>query len=62
MVVELETSGGPLRFFGPPIRFSDTPASVRTPPPGLGAHTDEVLRSLGFDDAGIARLRADGVV
>jgi len=62
MVVEMETAGGPMRFFGPPIRFSDTPASVRTPPPALGAHTDEVLRSLGFDAAAIVRLREDGVV
>jgi crotonobetainyl-CoA:carnitine CoA-transferase CaiB-like acyl-CoA transferase len=62
MVVEMETPAGPMRFFGPPVRLSDTPASVRTPPPALGQHTDEVLRSLGVDDAAIARLRADRVV
>ena len=62
MVVEMETASGPMRFFGPPIRLSETPASVRTPPPGLGTDTDAVLRSAGFDDAAIAKLRADGVV
>jgi crotonobetainyl-CoA:carnitine CoA-transferase CaiB-like acyl-CoA transferase len=62
MVVEMDTSGGPARFFGPPLRLSDTPASIRTPPTGLGQHTDAVLRSLGLDDAAIARLRSDGVV
>ena len=62
MVVEMDTAFGPTKFFGTPIRLSDTPASIRTPPAGLGAHTDEVLRSLGLDDAAIARLRADGVV
>ena len=62
MVVELDTPSGPTRFFGPPIKLSDTPASVRTPPAGLGAHTDEVLASVGYDAAAIARLRADGVV
>ncbi len=62
MVVEMETPSGPTRFFGPPIMLSETPASVRTPPAGLGAHTDDVLRGLGYDDAAIARLRADGVV
>jgi crotonobetainyl-CoA:carnitine CoA-transferase CaiB-like acyl-CoA transferase len=62
MVVEMETAAGPTRFFGPPIKFTDTPAAVRTPPPGLGAHTDEVLRSLGFDDAAIAEMRRDGIV
>jgi crotonobetainyl-CoA:carnitine CoA-transferase CaiB-like acyl-CoA transferase len=60
MVVEMDTSAGPIP--GPPIRLSDTPASIRTPPAGLGAHTDEALRSLGLDDAAIARLRSDGVV
>ena len=60
MVVELDTAFGPTRFFGPPIRLSDTPASIRTPPAGLGAHTDEVLRSLGLADTAIARLRSRG--
>jgi crotonobetainyl-CoA:carnitine CoA-transferase CaiB-like acyl-CoA transferase len=62
MIVEMDTAGGPMRFFGPPIRLSETPASVRTPPPGLGADTDAVLASLGFDAGAIATLRADGVV
>jgi crotonobetainyl-CoA:carnitine CoA-transferase CaiB-like acyl-CoA transferase len=62
MVVEMETPSGPTRFFGPPIKLSETPASVRTPPAGLGAHTDEVLASIGFDAATIARLRAAGTV
>jgi crotonobetainyl-CoA:carnitine CoA-transferase CaiB-like acyl-CoA transferase len=62
MVVEMDTPAGPTRFFGPPIKLSATPASVRTPPAGLGAHTDQVLASLGFDADAIARLRADGVV
>lgn len=62
MVVEMETAAGPTRFFGPPIRLSETPASVRTPPPGLGADTAAVLASLGFDAASIANLRADGVI
>jgi crotonobetainyl-CoA:carnitine CoA-transferase CaiB-like acyl-CoA transferase len=62
MVVEMDTPAGPTRYFGPPIKLSETPASVRTPPAGLGAHTDEVLASLGFDADAIARLRADGVV
>ena len=30
--------------------------------PGLGQHTDALLRELGFDDAGIAGLRRDGAV
>jgi crotonobetainyl-CoA:carnitine CoA-transferase CaiB-like acyl-CoA transferase len=62
MVVEMTTPAGPVRFFGPPLRLSDTPASIRTPPAALGAHTDEVLGALGLAAAEIARLRAERVV
>jgi crotonobetainyl-CoA:carnitine CoA-transferase CaiB-like acyl-CoA transferase len=37
-------------------------ASYRTPPPRLGEHTDDVLRSLGYDDARIAELRTNKVI
>jgi crotonobetainyl-CoA:carnitine CoA-transferase CaiB-like acyl-CoA transferase len=62
MVVEMDTPSGPTRFFGPPIRLSETPASIRTPPAGLGEHTDAVLRELDLDAAAIAALRDAGVV
>jgi crotonobetainyl-CoA:carnitine CoA-transferase CaiB-like acyl-CoA transferase len=51
-----------MRFPGPPIRLSETPAAIRTPPARFGQHTDEVLRELGLGDAEISALRADGVV
>jgi crotonobetainyl-CoA:carnitine CoA-transferase CaiB-like acyl-CoA transferase len=62
MVVEMETPAGPMRFPGPPIKLSETPASIRTPPPIFGADTDAVLAALGCDAEAISRLRADGVV
>lgn len=37
-------------------------AEVRTPPPALGQHTDEVLREIGVSDADIASLRSEGIV
>src|SRR5882672_10120466 len=49
-------------MLGPPIKLSDTPASLRTPPATFGEHTEEVLRALGLADDAIAELRADGVV
>jgi crotonobetainyl-CoA:carnitine CoA-transferase CaiB-like acyl-CoA transferase len=46
----------------PPFALSKTPASVRTPPPLLGEHSDEILAELGYDAAAIAALRAARVV
>jgi crotonobetainyl-CoA:carnitine CoA-transferase CaiB-like acyl-CoA transferase len=45
-----------------PVDYLGTPARPRSMPPGLGEHTDEILKELGHDAAGIAELRAEGVV
>jgi crotonobetainyl-CoA:carnitine CoA-transferase CaiB-like acyl-CoA transferase len=47
---------------GVPIRFSDEPAEPRLAVPELGEHTESVLRSAGFDDEALARLRATGAI
>jgi crotonobetainyl-CoA:carnitine CoA-transferase CaiB-like acyl-CoA transferase len=31
-------------------------------PPGIGEHSDEVLREAGYDEASIRQLRASGAV
>jgi crotonobetainyl-CoA:carnitine CoA-transferase CaiB-like acyl-CoA transferase len=64
MIAELEhAAAGPLKLLGIPVKLSDTPGAVRTPPPRLGEHTDAVLRhDLGLDAGAIARLHATGVV
>lgn len=51
-----------LRVCGVPIAFSRTPGGIRTPPPGPGEDTDQVLRELGCSDDVIAELRASGAV
>jgi len=54
---------GPLRTLGVPIKLSDTPGAVRTPPPTLGQHTDAVLaRDLGFSADAIAAWRRQQVI
>jgi crotonobetainyl-CoA:carnitine CoA-transferase CaiB-like acyl-CoA transferase len=55
-------NGGELRVVGIPVRFSATPGSVRSGPPGVGQHTDEVLASAGFSADEIRAFHDDGVV
>jgi crotonobetainyl-CoA:carnitine CoA-transferase CaiB-like acyl-CoA transferase len=62
MAVDVDTPSGRQTALGNPIKLSDTPATVRTPPPGFGEHTDRILADLGYDAAAIADLRARGVV
>jgi succinate---hydroxymethylglutarate CoA-transferase len=49
------------RMVAPPVRCGEEDAPAR-PAPGLGQHTDELLRELGYDAARIERLRESRVV
>jgi formyl-CoA transferase/CoA:oxalate CoA-transferase len=64
MIVPLEhLTAGPIRVLGSPLKLSDTPVGVRTPPPALGQHTATVLRrDLGLTQAEIDSLRDAGVI
>ncbi len=54
---------GEIKVLGMPFRFSQTPASIRRPPPTLGQHTDEVLGAeLGFTEEEIRSLRSQKVI
>ncbi|MES2509860.1 MAG: CoA transferase [Pseudomonadota bacterium] len=53
---------GRITMMRPTVGMSDTPASVRRHAPGLGEHSDEVLREAGFSEERIAVLRASGAV
>jgi len=62
MTVEQEhPAWGVIRQVGIPFRLSETPASIRTPPPSLGQDTDAILAELGYAAAEVAALRARGV-
>jgi crotonobetainyl-CoA:carnitine CoA-transferase CaiB-like acyl-CoA transferase len=56
------SAAGAIKVLGVPIKLSNTPGAVRTPPPTLGQHTDAVLRELNMSAAEIDTLKAEGVV
>ncbi|KAF2723155.1 CAIB/BAIF family enzyme [Polychaeton citri CBS 116435] len=64
MVTEVEhPSCGPMKLVSPPVKWSDTNPTIRTPPPTLGQHTDEVLMELlRLSPQDVESLRSEGVV
>ena len=63
MVIHMDhLLAGGVQMTANPIRFREAPIVYDRPPPTLGQHTDEVLRSLlNLETAEIERLSADGV-
>jgi glutaryl-CoA transferase len=53
---------GPISQVGLPYKLSETPASIRTAPPLLGEHSEQILADLGYDPASIDELRTKGVI
>jgi crotonobetainyl-CoA:carnitine CoA-transferase CaiB-like acyl-CoA transferase len=51
-----------VRGVAAPVGFGRTPATARTGPPKLGAHTEEVLRDLGYSPEDITRLRSEQAI
>jgi len=64
MVVEVKhPSAGKIKLAGIPIKLSHTPALIKTPPPLLGEHTNEILSDLlGYNKEKILRLRKEKVI
>ena len=55
-------TAGELKMVGNPIKLSDQPPTVRSAPPLLGQHTDEVLAELGVSDEEVRHLHETGAV
>jgi succinate---hydroxymethylglutarate CoA-transferase len=54
---------GPLKLVNHPVKYSRVQPKIRSPPPMLGEHTDEVLRELlDFDEAQIQELKNEKTV
>ena len=47
---------------GIPVKLSDTPGSLQSPPPRFGEHNRDVLQELGYDERAIDRLATTNVI
>lgn len=52
---------GKIRLTEPPMKFSRTPPDIRGLPPLLGEHSVELLREVGYSEAEIAEMLAEGI-
>ena len=63
MLKELDhPKAGKVRVTGIPVKLSDTPGKVKTAPPVLGQHTQEILNELGYSDHDVEKLRQEKLV
>ena len=63
MIVDSSLADGtPVQVPGVLPKLNATPGTIRTLAPELGQHTDEVLATLGLDDAKRAALRERGII
>ena len=64
MVKEIDhPTCGQMKLVNTPVKYSYSEPSIRTSPPLLGQHTDEILRDiLGMDASEIEELKGEGVV
>lgn len=53
---------GNTQMVSPPIKLSKTPATIRTPAPEFGEHTEEVLLECGFTWEDIEEFKKEGVI
>ncbi|MDQ1330132.1 MAG: hypothetical protein QG578_395 [Thermodesulfobacteriota bacterium] len=63
MITEYTAKNGEKRkALGVPIKLSETPGAVRTPPPAFGENTGDILRELGYENDRIKEFGEKGVI
>ncbi|MBR7792884.1 CoA transferase [Undibacterium sp. FT147W] len=56
-------TAGSVKLVGSPMKLSATPPDYQAPPPLLGQHTDQILKSvLGYDDEQLNQFRQRGII
>lgn len=60
MMVELKhPKAGKIKVTGNPVKLSDTPGEIKTSPPTLGQHTEEILTQLGYNRQDVDKMRQE---
>jgi succinate--hydroxymethylglutarate CoA-transferase len=64
MVTEMDHQWcGPIKMVNTPVKYSESKPGIRSVPPVLGQHTDEVLRDvLGLSNEEVETLKTEGAV
>ena len=63
MVVEIDHPKiGRMKSLGLPVKSSGELVQIRTPAPWLGQHSDEILKSIGYQDEQLAALHAQDII
>jgi formyl-CoA transferase len=60
--VKVDEEVGEVKLFGLTAQLSKSPGKITSPPPRLGAHTEEVLLGLGYTKEEVAGLKQRGIV
>lgn len=55
-------NAGAMQVLGVPVKMSNSPGAVRTPPPVLGQHTHQILETFGYNAADREALGKAGVI
>jgi len=53
---------GPIKLVNTPLKFAENGPTIRSPPPTLGQHTNEILTEMGFSMKHIDEMKASGMV
>jgi formyl-CoA transferase/CoA:oxalate CoA-transferase len=53
---------GNIKIPGLPVKLSETGGSIKLPPPVLGEHSEEILRSLGYNQDEIKSMKEKGII
>lgn len=63
VIEEVQEGGiGAIKVFNLTAKFSKTPAKITAAPPRLSAHTEEILKSLNYNDKDIKTFKEKGVI